>query len=106
LIAGGLAGLGAGLLLGHTAGSPAVTYVGAALLVVGLVTAIAVSRGAEPDPAPPPPHLDGLGDRVQQILRLAEEQAEDNRAEARRVLDEARAQARRIVDDADRRPTG
>ena len=59
-----------------------------------------------PATAVPPPRLDGLGDRVQQILRLAEEQAEENRAEARRVLEEARSEARRIVDGARTDPTG
>lgn len=46
------------------------------------------------------PNVAGLGDRVGQILRLAEEQAADHRAEARRLVADARAEARRIVDGA------
>ncbi|RQX54763.1 cell division protein DivIVA, partial [Micromonospora chalcea] len=50
------------------------------------------------------PTLSGLGTRVEQILRLAEEQANDHRNEAKResegILSAARLEAREITDKA------
>jgi DivIVA domain-containing protein len=50
------------------------------------------------------PTLSGLGTRVEQILRLAEEQANDHRSEAKResegILSAARLEAREITDKA------
>ena len=50
------------------------------------------------------PTLSGLGTRVEQILRLAEEQANDHRGEAKResegIISAARLEAREITDKA------
>ena len=50
------------------------------------------------------PTLSGLGTRVEQILRLAEEQANDHRGEAKReaegIVSAARLEAREITDKA------
>src|SRR2546430_17085642 len=49
------------------------------------------------------PTLSGLGTRVEQILRLAEEQANDHRGEAKReaegIVSAARLEAREITDE-------
>src|SRR5437764_11959943 len=50
------------------------------------------------------PTLSGLGTRVEQILRLAEEQANDHRGEAKReaegIVSAARLEGREITDEA------
>ena len=100
-------GLGAGLLADPAAGSgtsTALQWVAIGLLALGVLVAI-VSGGDAPDPTKPAPDptkaavdparpaLAGLGERVQDILRLANEQAEDH-------LREAREEAARIVAEA------
>jgi hypothetical protein len=99
-----LFGAGAGAIAGVSAGRPAMPFaIGAA--VVGLILAVAGSVWRTGDligdaSAPDRPALAGLGTRVEQILRIAEEQADDHRAEARREADAiiaaAHAEARRI----------
>ncbi|GIF41531.1 hypothetical protein BC793_111108 [Actinoplanes xinjiangensis] len=97
--------VGGGALAGSAAGRQSMPFaIGA--VVVGLLLAVAgsLTRGGgdliEDAGAPDRPALSGLGTRVEQILRLAEEQAEDHRAEARREADgiiaAAHAEARRI----------
>lgn len=72
------------------------------LVVAGLAMAALGGRGAAgPATAPDPkPALAGLGDRVSGILALAEQQAADHRAEARRdaerIVADAHAEADRI----------
>jgi predicted lipid-binding transport protein (Tim44 family) len=86
------AGLGIGMLGGRALGWPALVLlgIGAALLIMSIGDA---PRPAEAQPARPA--LAGLGERTEQILKLAEEQAEDHvrqaREEARRIVAEARA---------------
>ncbi|AGZ44749.1 hypothetical protein AFR_32455 [Actinoplanes friuliensis DSM 7358] len=89
------AGLGIGMLGGRALGWPALVLlgIGAALLIMSIGDA---PRPAEAQPARPArPALAGLGERTEQILKLAEEQAEDHvrqaREEARRIVAEARA---------------
>jgi len=109
LLAGVLIGLGAGLAFGYAVDHPALAFVGPAAVVVGVLVAFRARDGrSAPTPAasPAPPREDGLADRVGQILRLAEEQAADTRAEAERVLADARAEARSLVDEARRPATG
>ncbi|BEL05094.1 hypothetical protein Q0Z83_032850 [Actinoplanes sichuanensis] len=105
---------GAGALVGAVAGRDVMPFAIAAA-VVGLVMLVAgsVSRsGADliEDAKVPRqagradrsdrPTLAGLGTRVEDILRLAEEQADDHRAEAKREADAiiaaAKAEAQRI----------
>lgn len=109
-------GLGAGLLADPAEGSgtsTALQWTAIGLLALGVLVAI-VSGGEAPDPTEPVPDpgkpvrakparrratadLAGLGRRVDDILRLAEEQAEDHlreaRAEAARIVAEARTRA-------------
>lgn len=54
-------------------------------------------RSRVPDDSRPTPR--GLGTRVEEILRLAEQQAEDHRAAARREADEIVAAARREAEE-------
>jgi hypothetical protein len=83
------AGLGIGMLGGRALGWPALVLlgIGAALLIMSI--------GDAPGPAEPSPALAGLGQRAEQILKLAEDQAEMHvsvaREEARRIVAEARA---------------
>lgn len=105
-----LIGLGLGAIAGvflHTAAA----WTGLALVMVGIGMAMASGSGAadeEPDSAREPaterPGLRGMGTRVEQVLRLAEEQADDHRAraarDAERIVAEARAEARAILDKA------
>ncbi|WP_432836302.1 hypothetical protein [Dactylosporangium sp. CA-092794] len=82
-------GLGAGLFAGSQLASSsahtAALWVGVAATVVGLVM-FAASQPEPPwDPADPDnnrPALPGLGTRVEQILRLAEQQAADHLRQA------------------------
>ncbi|MET0492136.1 MAG: hypothetical protein ABW000_03300 [Actinoplanes sp.] len=97
-------GLGAGLLADPAEGSGTSTALqGAAigLLALGVLVAI-VSGGDAPDPTKPAvdparPTLAGLGERVEDILRLANEQADDQiraaREEAARIVAEAKMRA-------------
>jgi hypothetical protein len=99
-----LSAVGAGAIAGVSAGRPAMPFaIGA--VVVGLIVAVAGSLSRTGDliedaSGADRPTLAGLGTRVEQILRIAEEQADDHRAEARREADAiiaaAHAEARRI----------
>ncbi len=109
-----LTGLGLGAIAGgylHTAAA----WTGLALLMVGVGMALAgrsrrpVDAPASPadpkrEPAAERPGLPGLGTRVEQILRLAEKQADDHRAkaarEAQRIVADARAEAQGIIEKA------
>ena len=61
-------------------------------------------------PAKPRPDLVGLGSRVEQVLRLAEEQANVHRAdakrEAERIVADARATAQAIIEKAEKQAPG
>ncbi|MEV0900018.1 hypothetical protein [Actinoplanes sp. NPDC049802] len=93
-----LVGVGAGLAGGAMAGPGALTAAAVPVLV-GMALLILKGR-SEPEGTRPGPVLSGLGTRVHDILRLAEDQAADHVAEARRQADrivaDARAKARRI----------
>lgn len=83
----------------------AASWIGLILVIVGIGLAIASGPRAPADQrAGGRPTLQGLGDRVEQILRLAEEQANDRRAmakrEAERIVADARAEARAITESA------
>ena len=101
-------GLGLGAV-GAVLAGPVAFWPGAALAALGVAVAATGSRtpdlvaAATPAPAAAPAGS-GLGGRVEQVLRLAEEQAEDHRSEARReaerIVAEARAEAARIRDAA------
>jgi hypothetical protein len=100
-------GLGIGLLAGINVG-PALVFPGLVALAAG--AAMIAFGGRTPVdlvqlPASPPdpdgkPTLSGLGTRVDDILRLAEDQAKDHRESAERdaaaIIAEARAEAARI----------
>jgi hypothetical protein len=100
-------GLGAGLLADPAEGSgtsTALQWAAIGLFALGVLMAI-VSGGDAPDPTKPAagpekPTLQGLGSRVEDILRLANEQAEDQiraaREEAARIVAEARMRAGEI----------
>ncbi|WP_199737083.1 hypothetical protein [Micromonospora solifontis] len=104
-----LVGLGVGAVGGAQIGAAAV-WPGVAVGVAGVALAFfrsspdAVSDETAAQSTDGRPTLSGLGTRVEQILRLAERQADDHRAtaerEAERILSEARATARLIVDRA------
>jgi hypothetical protein len=102
-----LIGLGAGTIAGAYLG-PAGVWAGVVVAVVGIGMS-AVGRG-RPSTGDGPgaggteddrPALSGLSTRVEQILRLAEQQADDHRdgarQEAERILAEARAEAAAIM---------
>lgn len=104
-----MVGLGVGAVGGAQAGAAAVwpaVIVGLAGVALSFVRSRPTAAGGEA--AVPStderPTLAGLGTRVEQIIRLAEEQADDHRAtaerEAERLLSEARSAARLIVDRA------
>lgn len=69
---------------------------------VGDATGIPAQPG--PEPAADRPRLSGLGTRVEQILRLAEQQANVHNAESEReaeqIVANARAEAQAIIDKA------
>jgi nucleotide-binding universal stress UspA family protein len=104
-----LISLGIGAGIGASLGSTAAWF---ALVagVFGIALSFAGSREPSPaagSPDPPasrPPQAEGLESRVRQVLRLAEQQAEDHRDDARReaerILAAARSQADAIVDAA------
>ncbi|MET8835890.1 hypothetical protein ABZV78_18480 [Micromonospora sp. NPDC004540] len=109
-----LVGLGVGAVVGTRLGATA-TWPGIAVAVLGVGLAVFGSRAAAGDEAAARPSGEGpplaqLGSRVEQILRLAEEQAENHRAEAardaERTLAEARSAAQLIVDRARAVATG
>ena len=113
--------LGIGIALGSVFG-PTASWGGMALVLVGLVVfllrprrPVLVGRPLRPTPVEEPgyrwtrddgideearPTLSGLGNRVVDILMLAERQAEDHRSEARRqaqqIIERARAEAAAI----------
>ncbi len=107
----------AALLVGLGIGAVGGAYLGVAAFwpgvvagVAGLGLALVGSPSATADetagvrPTSERPALAELGTRVEQILRLAEQQADDHRTkaerEAERILSEARSAARLIVDGA------
>lgn len=104
-----LVGLGAGAVGGAYLG-PAVLW--SAVFVAAVGIALSFVGSSERPPGSQPANRSAgdrttpanLGTRVEQILRVAEEQAEDHRdrarREAERILDEARSEARTIVDGA------
>jgi hypothetical protein len=100
-----LVGLGVGIVAGAYLGAAAV-WPGVVIGLVGVALSFVRSRetAVGPDAAVSPPDerpgLAGLGTRVEQILRLAEEQADGHRATAERTLAEARAEADRILERA------
>ncbi|PWU58800.1 hypothetical protein DLE60_19795 [Micromonospora globispora] len=104
-----LVGLGIGMGIGARFGSAAVPWA----VVVGLVgIALSFVSSREPaltaesqsKPSSPRPQLADLGSRVEQILRLAEEQADNYRKEAEREAEDlvaaARLEAGAIIDTA------
>ena len=105
------------LLIGLGVGAAVGTYLDSAPIWWGIVIALAGVGlsfiGSEPPtldaasaskPASEPPGLAGLGTRVEQVLRLAEEQADDHRSKARRdgerILSAARSEAHAILQRA------
>ncbi|WP_173061436.1 hypothetical protein [Phytohabitans houttuyneae] len=111
-----LVGLGVGAAAGPSLGAAAV-WSGVAVAAVGVVLSLLGST--EPAPGdgaerqgrnPQRPTLSGLGTRVEQVLELAEEQAADHRAEARREAEEivttARREAEAIVNRAREQAAG
>jgi hypothetical protein len=102
-------GLGIGLIVGPNVGRdlliPGLVAVaaGVAMVAAGGRTAVdlvQVPPSSSLSPSEGEPKVSGLGDRVHDILRLAEDQARDHRAEAEReaaaIIAEARAEAARI----------
>lgn len=102
-------GLGFGAVAGRFIG-PAAVWLGLVLAVAGIATALVSPPESLPGrpsalrPGRDRPTLAGLGTRVEEILRLAERQAEDHRATARREAEEivaaARSEAQAILDRA------
>ena len=108
-----LTGLGIGAIGGAYLHAAAARWVGLVLVVVGIGVAIASGPPAPALPADPAvrpakarPDLVGLGSRVEQVLRLAEEQAGVHRAEAERIVADARAKAQAIIKKAQRQAPG
>jgi len=112
-----LTGLGIGAIGGAYLHAAAARWVGLVLVVVGIGVAIASGPPAPALPADPAvrpakarPDLVGLGSRVEQVLRLAEEQASVHRAEAKReaerIVADARAKAQAIIKKAQRQAPG
>ena|SRR5690242_4919892 len=109
-----------GLGIGATGGAylhAAALWVGLVLVIVGIGVAIASGPPAPAlpadsavRPAKPRPDLAGLGSRVEQVLRLAEEQANVHRAdakrEAERIVADARAKAQAIIEKAEKQAPG
>ena len=98
-------GLGIGLLVGLNVGRdlliPGLVAVAAGVAMVAAGGRTAPDLVQVPERVPDTePKLSGLGDRVHDILRLAEDQARDHRAEAEReaaaIIAKARAEAARI----------
>lgn len=96
-IAAVLVGLGVGAMVGPFLGPAAlwsgvaVAALGVVLTLIGTTTGTAVTaRRQEPERIT----FAHLGPRVEEILRIAEEQAEDVRAEARREAERIEAAAR------------
>lgn len=109
----------AGLLIGSGVGAAAAAVLGEAVLWLGVLAALAgvvvwfaVGREASPRlgapqpdrPGEDPPTLRGLGTRVEQVLQLAEQQADDHREaaqqDAERIVADARAEAESILNQA------
>ena len=102
-----LIGLGVGVGAGWVIGQAALV-VAAVVVVAGLVFAVVGSWQAPPElvarraerkahqaQQASRPALAGLGTRVEQVLRLAEEQANDHRVKAEREAEQILASARR-----------
>lgn len=93
--------LGLGIMVGARIGEAALWY-GLAILVLGAVLAVVGDRRSTPtgaeDGVPP---LSGVGNRIADILRLAETRADEHVAEARReseaIMSAARLEASEIV---------
>jgi hypothetical protein len=100
-----LIGLGIGAVGGAVLGAGAV-WPGLVVGVVGVGLSLAGSKpadvGGEAAVQPPSEHptLAGLGSRVEQIIRLAEEQADDHRTRAEREAELMLSEARLILDRA------
>jgi hypothetical protein len=115
-----LVGVGVGVLVGVQAGEsatlPAIVAVVAGLILLAVsarsrthdlvrdaTAARAATAGSDtaPEPARDRPSLQGLGSRVEGILKLAEEQAADHIAKAEatatRIVAQARAEAERTT---------
>lgn len=107
-----LVGAGAGVVIGVYAGgralAPAAVAVGVGLLLLvarsrsggrDLVGDVTTAGSAAPGRKNDTPALSGLGTRVHEVLRLAEDQAADHIAEAKRtaerIVADARAEAER-----------
>jgi outer membrane murein-binding lipoprotein Lpp len=97
-------GLGAGYLAGDNGGSPALVWLALGLVVLSSVLLALGPRAARaPDPQSESARdAADLGTRVEQILRLAEEQAADRirsaEDEAGRIVAEARARPDQLPD--------
>jgi hypothetical protein len=98
IAAAAIIGLGVGYALGSQL--PADWgWAGAAPVVVGLLVAGWARSDLSPGPVdgpPPPPRMAELGNKVESILRLAEEQAQ-------RHVEQARSEAAAIIADAHQR---
>jgi hypothetical protein len=89
-------GLFAGAQLASSRAAETALWIGAAASVIGMVTFVASGSGADrPDSGPPGdgPPAQGLGHRVDDILRRAEQQAADLVRDARRKAHEVRSRA-------------
>jgi hypothetical protein len=96
-------GLFAGAQLASSKAAETALWVGAVASVIGMVTFVAsgseqagaepAAPGGNPLPGGPVHGGAGVGQRVDQVLRLAEEQAEDLLREARRKAHEVHARA-------------
>jgi hypothetical protein len=109
-----LMGLGLGAIAGaylHVVAAwtgLALVLAGLGVAVVGRPRTVDDASGLPPEPDGEPtaerPAFHGLGTRVQQILRLAEEQANDHRAkaerEAQRIVADAQVEAQTIIEKA------
>jgi hypothetical protein len=110
MAAGVLTALAAGLALGSLAGRAAlwwalgIAVVGMILLLIGRRRATSPGAGPESSAQPGGAGLSGLGTRVDQILRQAEQQATGHEQRSRQAADDiiaaARAEAQSIIDQA------
>ena len=107
-----LIGTGVGLAIGGRFAASAAFIAGAVVAVAGLLIVaipgspsrdLIAGNSADAPATRPAPPLSDLGTRVEQVLKLAEKQADEHRAAARREADQitaaARAEADRIKGD-------
>jgi hypothetical protein len=103
-----LAWLGVGIIAGWLAGYPVAAWVGGLSLALAALTGILTTRRGEKlgVSVKPSSAVPNLGTRVEEILRLAEQQAADHRGEAKReaegIIEAARAKAQAIIAKAER----